>query len=105
MKEKLRAIPFHSFLIGLYIILFVFIRNMDEASFASTYRSIVIELVVSMVLFGMSFLIFRSARKAGIFTTLLLVGFFVYGIIYSDLENIYYGGHWPFSHIHRFLIV
>ena len=105
MKKNLRTIPFHSFFIGLYIILFIFIRNMSEVLFSSTYRSILIEFIVSLVLFGISYLIFRSARKAGIFLTFLLVGFFIYGILYNYTEALYYKGYWPFSHVHRFLVL
>jgi len=104
MKKILKEIPVHSFLIGLYIIMFIFIRNMNEIRFSSTYRSMLIEFTVSGVLLAISYLIFRSVRKAGIFSTLVLVGFFIYGILYNYLELLYYKGHWPFSHIHRFLI-
>ena len=105
MKRILKHLPIHSFLIGLYVIIFIFAHNMDKTTFSSTYRSMGIELVVSIILFGISYLIFRSGRKAGIFSTLVLVGFFTYGISYNYLEALYYKGYWPFSHIHRFLIV
>jgi hypothetical protein len=104
MKNSLKHLPVHSFVVGLYIIVFIFTRNMGEVAFSDTYRSIGIELVISCVLFGLSYLIFRSGRKAGVFTTFALVGLFTYGIIYGFLEKLFYSGHWPFSHIHRFLI-
>ncbi|MBO9681978.1 MAG: hypothetical protein J7502_04815, partial [Flavisolibacter sp.] len=105
MKKFLRTIPIHSFLIGLYVILFIYIRNTNKTSFSSVYRSILVELAVTVLVFAISYLLLRSARKAGIFSTLLLVGLFIYGILYNKLEALYYNGYWPFSHIHRFLLI
>jgi hypothetical protein len=64
-----------------------------------------IELIVTAILFTIAYFVFRSSRKAGIFLTFLLVGFFTYGIVYNYLEALYFKGNWPFSHIHRFLIL
>ena len=105
MKKILKEQPLHSFLIGLYFILFLFVRNMSQIPFSATYRSIAIELALTSVLFVVSYLLLRSVRKAGIFSTFVLLGFLTYGILYNYLEAIYYKGYWPFSHIHRFLII
>jgi hypothetical protein len=105
MKKYLERIPFHAFLVGLYIIFFIFVRNLREVTLAMTYRSVAISLLVSGLLFAIAYFFFRSSRKAGIYTTLLIIGFFVYGFIYSQLESLFYKGLWPFSHIHRFLII
>ncbi|HWJ25716.1 MAG TPA: hypothetical protein VNS32_04185, partial [Flavisolibacter sp.] len=90
MKRIFKELPIHSFLIGLYVIMFIFAHNMNKTTFSSTYRSIGIEFIVSVILFGISYLILRSGRKAGIFSTLVLVGFFTYGIFYNYLEDLYY---------------
>jgi hypothetical protein len=95
----------HTFLVGLYIILFVYFRNIAEVTLSMTYRSIFICLVVSIILFGLGYFFFRSKRKAGIFSTLILISFFTYGFVYNQLEVIFYKGLWPFAHIHRFLVL
>src|SRR5215510_7582495 len=105
IKKLLRVQPLHSFLIGLYFISFIFIRNMDQLTVSMTYRSIFFNFIVTGILFGLSYLFFKSGRKAGIFCTLLLVGLFIYGFIYNHVEAFYFKGYWPFSHIHRFLLV
>jgi hypothetical protein len=105
MINFLRTKPIHSFLVGIYIISFIFFRNLEKVSFDMTVRSIVITLLVSVFVFASSYFIYRSNRKAGILTTLLVIGFFVYGFIYDVLERMFYKGYWPLSHIHRFLIL
>src|SRR5689334_11711399 len=105
IKERLRSYPFHSFLIGIYFIVFIFLRNMNELSFPMTFRSIVVNFILTGIFFGCSYFLFRSARKAGIFTTLLLLGFFTYGVLYNQLELMFYRGSWPLSHIHRYLLI
>ncbi|MDB5195975.1 MAG: NADH-ubiquinone oxidoreductase chain 6 [Flaviaesturariibacter sp.] len=100
----LRRIPLHSFLIGLYIISFIYVRNISQVSPVMVYRSALISLFISGILFGFSYLFYRSSRKAGILTTLFVIGFFIYGAIYEYLDGLFYKGYWPFEHIHRILI-
>jgi hypothetical protein len=69
------------------------------------YRSLGFSLLLSGLIFGISYAFYRSSRKAGIFTTLFIVGFFIYGFIYNQLETLFYKDMWPFAHIHRFLVV
>ena len=104
MKEFLHKWPLHTFLIGLYFIFFIYVRNLSSVTFDMTIRSICVTVVLSLLLFGITYLFFRSRRKAGIFTTFLLLGFFTYGAIYNAMEHLYFTGYWPFLHIHRVLI-
>src|SRR4029078_6116844 len=104
IKEHLRNHPFHTFLIGLYFIIFIFLRNINELNFSMTFRSILVNFILTALFFGCSYFLCRSSRKAGIFTTLLLLGFFTYGVLYNQLEQMFYRGSWPLSHIHRYLL-
>jgi hypothetical protein len=104
MNKFLHKQPVHAFLIGFYFISFIFVQNIRQVVFPMTYRSILVDLCVTALIFGISYIFYRSSRKAGIFTTLLILGFFIYGSIYNGLESLFYKGYWPFSHIHRFLI-
>lgn len=105
MKRFLQQKPVHSFLIGLYIIFFIFVQNLEQVTLQMTYRSIGITLVLTALIFFFSWFVLKSYRKAGVFTTLLIIGFFIYGAIYNGLEAIFYKGLWPFQHIHRFLVI
>jgi hypothetical protein len=104
MKKFLHEQPLHSFFIGLYFISFVFVRNLAVVELSMVWRSVFFDIILSVIIFGLMYLVFRSSRKAGIYTTLLLLGFFTYGALYNVIEKLYYQGHWPFSHIHRFLL-
>ncbi|MDB5251275.1 MAG: putative Sulfatase [Flaviaesturariibacter sp.] len=101
----LRRAPLHCFLIGLYIISFIYVRNMTQLGPMMVFRSALVSLLVSCLLFGGSYLVYRSSRKASIFTTIVIIGFFVYGSIYQYFDSLFYKGYWPFAHIHRFLIL
>ena len=78
---------------------------MNELNFSMTFRSILVNFILTGIFFGCSYLFFRSERKAGIFTTLILLGFFTYGVLYNQLEQLFYKGAWPLSHIHRYLLI
>ena len=60
MKKLLKNIPLHSFLVAPYIISFVWNRNMHEVSFSMVWRSLLFSLLISLLLFGISFLFLRS---------------------------------------------
>jgi hypothetical protein len=59
-------------------------------------------ICVALFLFFRLFL--KNNTKTGVFITLVLLGFFNYGVVYEWMENSYYAGSWPFHNIHRYLI-
>lgn len=105
MTHLLKRYPFHSFLIGIYIISFIYVRNFTQLSVWMGMRSVVVSLLIAGFIFSVSYLLFRSSRKAGIFTTIFIAGFFTYGVVYEKLEELYFKGYWPLAHIHRFVIL
>ena len=78
---------------------------MEEATLSMVYRSLLFSILLSVTLFYISYFFYRSARKAGIFTTLLIIGFFTYGFIYDQIPYLRNNHIWPFHHIHRYLVV
>ena len=103
--DFLKKFPFHSFLFNIYVVLFVYARNISKLSFNTTYRTLIISSLITLLLYGISILTFRSKFKAGLFCTLLLVGLFSYGFTYNTFEHQFYAGKWPFSNIHRYMIL
>src|SRR4051812_36151677 len=106
IKRILRYIPVHCFLLAPTLIFFLFVHNYCSSSFLSTVRSYTIALLVSSSIFIFFFFICkRNWHKTGVVTTSLMLCFFFYGFIYELAEKLYYKGWWPFSGIHRYLLL
>ena len=102
--NRLKEVPFHTFLVCIYIVLFVFAHNAEKLSFDMTFRTIIIGMLFSTLVYFLSKLILRDKIKAGIFSTILLFGLFSYGLLYNNCENLYFDDKWPFANIHRYLV-
>jgi hypothetical protein len=105
MRETLRRIPFHTFFFIPFLVLFLFCHNYSQVTMAMTFRIQIFGLIISAALFWFFRLFLKQNQKSGIFTTLFLLAFFNYGVIYETLENLYYAGHWPLHNIHRYLVL
>lgn len=104
-KKNFQEIPFHSFLVGFYFLVFVFAQNSEKLVISMTFRSVLVSLALSVILFLAFKLILRNNIKTGIYTTLVLFGIFSYGFFYNNCEDLYYFGKWPFPNIHRYLVI
>lgn len=106
MPRLIKNVPFYAFTIAPVLILFLFIHNYDIASFHSTIRSYIVCLIASTIIFSISyFLLKKDIHKAGVITGFTMAILFFYGFIYELAQQLYYKGWWPFSEIHRFLIL
>ena len=106
IKRRIRLYSYHTFLVIPFVVLFLYGHNLSQSSLSMTYRTLLIGAVISVALFMMFYFLMKKNRlKAGVFTTLLLFGLFQYGVFYEMLEWLYYQGSWPFSNIHRYLII
>lgn len=106
MKKFIRTFPLHAFLIGPAIIFFLFAHNYREVPAGSVLRSFLVTGSIALLLLGLSYLLFKKNKiRAAIFTTIIICLFFSYGLIYDLLEGVYYKGLWPFSNVHRYLII
>lgn len=106
MIRIFKNIPFHSFLIVPALIFYLYVQNYLSATFHSTLRSYGIAFVLSLIIFLISYFAFsKNKHKAAVVTTSLMLFLFFYGFIYQVCERIYYRGWWPFSEIHRYLLI
>lgn len=104
-NEFLHVRPLHSFLVCLYIIFFTFAHNVNKVNLSMTYRTMVFGLFLSILVFVFSRILIRHPIRAGILSTLFQMAAFSYGILYNFCEDLYYRGYWPFSNIHRYLVL
>ena len=106
MKKLLYNTPLHSFMLVPALIFFLFVYNYSFSSFHSTVRSYEVALLFSSAIFTtMYFLFKKNKHKAGVVTTALMLVLFFYGFIYELAEKMYYKGWWPFSEIHRYVLL
>ncbi|MBI4929237.1 MAG: hypothetical protein HY841_00625 [Bacteroidetes bacterium] len=105
MKSIIKNIPSHSFLIVPALIFFLFVHNYPTTSFKSTIRSYEIAFIFSILIFYVSYIFNKQKHKAGVVTTALMLVLFFYGFIYELAEKLYYKGWWPFSEIHRYILI
>lgn len=105
MKGFIKNIPFHAFLLVPALIFFLFAHNYHITTFKSTIRSYEIAIIFSAVIFYISYIFNKQKHKAGVVTTALMLALFFYGFIYEVAEKLYYNGWWPFSEIHRYILL
>jgi hypothetical protein len=104
MRNLLRKFPFHTFLFLPFLVLFMLCHNYAQVKLSMVFRALGIGLACSVLLFFLFRLFFKESKKSGIFTSVILISFFNYGIVYEWLEGMYYSGSWPFHNIHRYLL-
>lgn len=79
--------PFHSILLCIYPILYVYTRNIFFISFNETYRFLAITLCFTICILLIFRILFKSWEKSGIFCSLLLILIFSFGQIANLFEQ------------------
>ncbi len=87
----MKKIPFHPFLLGIYSALALLASNVSQVVFSDTVRVFYVSLLLTLLVFGISYLIIRDWRKAALIASLLLIFFFSYGHAYSILRGVSIG--------------
>jgi hypothetical protein len=83
----LKRVPFHPFLFAAYPVLALLAHNISEVEAQTGVRPLLISLMGGGIIFLLSWLVLRDARRAGLVTTTSLVLFFSYGHLYTLLEG------------------
>ena len=99
----LKRLVLHPFLFAIFPILALLAHNITEVELRIAFRSTVLSLFGTTILFLLMFLISRNWEKAALATTLIVVLFFAYGQVYEILQKISISG--VILGRHRYLIV
>ncbi|MBI4945004.1 MAG: sulfatase-like hydrolase/transferase [Bacteroidetes bacterium] len=106
MTNALKKIPAYTFLLCPTLIFFLYVHNYPNIFLENTLRSLLLSTSISFLFFTATYFIFKkNQHKAGFITLLIMVPVFSYGLIYELLESLFYKGLWPFSNIHRYLLL
>ncbi len=82
-----KRIPIYVFLFSLYPVLAMYVINIHEAVFKVVLRPGLVCLLLSVIFFLFSILLFKNLEKAGLFALLVEILFFSYGHLYQLLEQ------------------
>jgi hypothetical protein len=104
-KHRIRLYSYHTFLVIPFIVLFLYVHNIGQTRPFMTYRTLLLGMLLTVVLFALFYFLLRNRLKTGVFVTVLLFALFQYGVFYEFFESLYYGGYWPFKNIHRYLVI
>ena len=83
MRNLLNRLLLFPFLLGLYFPLSIISQNLREIDLRTIPRSLLAVTMVVLVLLLLLCLVLKSWHKSALLTTLLVFGFFLYGLAYS----------------------
>jgi hypothetical protein len=86
MKKFLEKYPVFLLLLPLFVVLHIEKENHEVIIYRFVYGEIIFLFVTPIVCYGLSFLITRNIRKAGLVTALLLVFFYFFGELKETLK-------------------
>jgi hypothetical protein len=87
MRNLLNKLLLFPFLLGLYFPLSIISQNLREIDLRSIPRSLLAVTLVVLALLVLLRLVLKSWQKSALLTTLLLIGFFLYGLTYSIFKQ------------------
>ncbi|HQQ95206.1 MAG TPA: sulfatase-like hydrolase/transferase [Bacteroidia bacterium] len=105
LRRRLKLYTYHTFLTVPFIVLFLFVHNLEISRVEMTYRTLFYGTLLCILLYALTQTVYRNRLKTGVFVTILLFFLFQYGVVYEGLESLYYQGIWPFRNIHRYLLL
>ncbi|MGE5377195.1 MAG: hypothetical protein ACM3XO_19235 [Bacteroidota bacterium] len=87
-SKKKEVLPFHPILFGLYPVLTLYVINRSETVPAALQKALITSVAVTAVVIAVSYLVFRSWRRAAAPATLTLLLFFSYGHVNDLTQNV-----------------
>ncbi len=86
-RSPKNRIPYHPLLFALYPVLFLYARNLDEATFPDLLKPTVIVILLAGILFALARALFKDNTRAGILVSLSMVMIFTYGHVMEPLRG------------------
>jgi hypothetical protein len=86
LKRILQS-PFHTLLFGIYPVISLYAWNQGETGFDAALRLVLVCLALAILIVCLFRLALRDWLKAALLTSLLLVLFYSYGHIYTEIKN------------------
>ncbi|HEX9890930.1 MAG TPA: hypothetical protein VGB28_02575, partial [Actinomycetota bacterium] len=88
MTQRSRVRPYHAFLLAAFPVLFLYAQNLEEGvTAADTVRPLLLTVAAATMLMAAGTLALRSAQRAGLLVSALILLFFSYGHVLVVLEG------------------
>jgi hypothetical protein len=79
--------PFHPLILGVFPVVTLYAWNQGETGFEAAARLLLVCLAIAVILYTLLMLGLRDWQKAALLASLLLVLFYTYGQVYSEIKN------------------
>ena len=89
--NRLKRIPFHPFLLGIYPVVMMLASNVSQVIFTDTVRMLYFSLVLTILVLSASYVLIRNWQKAALVASFMLILFFSYGHVFSILQDVHIG--------------
>jgi hypothetical protein len=85
--KRILNFPFHPLLFGIYPVISLYAWNQGETGFDAALRLVLVCLALALLVTSLFRLAMRDWRKAALLSSLLLVLFYSYGHIYTEIKS------------------
>ncbi|MBK0404374.1 sulfatase-like hydrolase/transferase [Adhaeribacter sp. BT258] len=87
MTELLKDKIFHPFLFAAFPVLFLYAENVNMVAMQQVWAPLAIALLLTLVVYLFSWVLFRNWCKAGLFTSVFVLVFFLYNPLFSVIQT------------------
>ncbi len=87
--NRLKRIPFHPFLLGIYPVVMMLASNVSQVIFADTVRMLYLSFLLTILVFSFFYVLIRNWQKAALAASFMLILFFSYGHVFSILRDVH----------------
>ncbi len=105
VKQKVLKLNLFTFLFFPTIVLYVFNNNIKVITYTQLFKPILLSVLFSFFVYYIFKIVIKNKAIQILLSFEFVLFITIYGIQYNILEILYYKGFWPFSHIHRYLIL
>lgn len=87
LRKNFKEYPWYTLLLAIYPPIALLAHNIGEVEYSVAYRAIWMSGVASIILVLLAHSVFRDLQIAGLWASLILFGFFVYGPVFTYLRG------------------
>jgi hypothetical protein len=104
-KQKVLRLNLFTFLFFPTVIFHVFNTNIKTITYFQLLKPLLFSISFSLIIYLLFKTIIKNKNLQLLLSIEVILIFTTYGIQYNFIEQLYYGGFWPFDHIHRILLI
>jgi hypothetical protein len=88
MIKKIINFPFYIFCFASFPVIALYARNVSEIDISVIWRPLILANLAAMLVYIVFFIFSRNSQKSGIMTSILIVAFFSFGLLFGFLRSI-----------------